>query len=501
MTFPKQVPTPGRVPRFGVRPDLRLLLVALLAVAAIGLAGARIAPAILYAAGAGMLALFVVLAWRAPRVAIVTLVLTPVVDRYLLSLLLPRSLESVSTLFSELLLVAVGTTIAARAARDGTLLPAVRHPVVAILLAFTGVAALSAVANGVSPVVAVAGVAFTIDAAALFLLPRMAPFSVSQLEGAISVFLGLATAAALLALGQVVLHPDLFGLHTVGGAFGEGLRVASFLGNPNMLATVLAMAVPFAAIRTARAGLSQRGALGALVTLVLVLAMLYAFSRGTWLALAIGMLAVGLVVERRALLVVILAGGLAFGAAHVIPRELLLPASERHRFDFLDATLGRIDAIGEGRDLRFLFVANAAPIIADHPWIGAGPGRYGGAVAARVGSPLYEQYTAGRVPVGRTVDNFWLHALVEFGAVGVILLLAAIAGPVLTLIRVARNADERTRGVLAGAAAAGIILATVSLTEMVLEGNTTAFAMWFWLGAASMMPPGTPDPRPGVGSD
>ena len=495
------VPAPGRAPAIEVGPDLRLLLLAFAGVAALGLIGAWVAPIALYAAGAAMLALFVALAWRAPRVAIVALVLTPIVDRYLLSLLLPRSLESVSTIFSELLLLVVGTTVAARAARDGTLWPALRHPAVAVLLAFTSVAAASAVVNGVSPMVAGAGIAFTVDAAALFVLPRMARFGIRDLEGAISLFLGLATAAAVLALGQVILHPDLFGLHTVGGAFGEGLRVASFLGNPNMLATVLGMAVPFAAIRTARAGVSPGGALGALVTLVLVMAMLYAFSRGTWLALGIGMLVIGLVLERRALVVVIIAGGLAFGAAHVIPRELLLPASERHRFDFLEATFGRIDAIGEGRDLRFLFVANAAPIIADHPWIGAGPGRYGGAVAARVGSPLYDAYTDGRVPIGRTVDNFWLHALVEFGAVGVILLLTAIGGSVLALVRAARTAPPRARGVLAGAAAAGIILATVSLTEMVLEGNTTAFAMWFWLGAASVIPLGAGGPDAGSPSD
>jgi hypothetical protein len=36
---------------------------------------------------------------------------------------------------------------------------------------------------------------------------------------------------------------------------------------------------------------------------------------------------------------------------------------------------------------------------------------------------------------------------------------------------------------------------------MVLEGNTTAFAMWFWLGAASVLPLGAGDPNAGSASD
>ena len=44
-----------------------------------------------------------------------------------------------------------------------------------------------------------------------------------------------------------------------------------------------------------------------------------------------------------------------------------------------------------------------------------------------------------------------------------------------------------TRVVLAGSATAAIILAIDSLTEMLLEGNTTSFAAWFFLGVGSAL--------------
>jgi hypothetical protein len=43
---------------------------------------------------------------------------------------------------------------------------------------------------------------------------------------------------------------------------------------------------------------------------------------------------------------------------------------------------------------------------------------------------------------------------------------------------------------LAGCAAVGLVLVVGALTEMVLEGNTTTFAMWFFLGLATSLASG-----------
>ena len=138
--------------------------------------------------------------------------------------------------------------------------------------------------------------------------------------------------------------------------------------------------------------------------------------------------------------------------------------------------------------MRVLFICNALPIIGDHPVVGAGPGRYGGAVSARFPtSPLYEQYTACEAPVGRTVDNFWLHLVVEFGILGALLFGSILAYVIGQLVWAARHAAGLTRVLLSAFAAAGMILVLDSVTEMLLEGNTTSFSMWFFLGIGAAL--------------
>ena len=50
-----------------------------------------------------------------------------------------------------------------------------------------------------------------------------------------------------------------------------------------------------------------------------------------------------------------------------------------------------------------------------------------------------------------------------------------------------RRMDGWPRLMLASAAAIAIIVSIDSLAEMLLEGNTTSFATWFFLGAASVI--------------
>jgi O-antigen ligase len=134
-----------------------------------------------------------------------------------------------------------------------------------------------------------------------------------------------------------------------------------------------------------------------------------------------------------------------------------------------------------------MFIRNAAPIIVDHPVIGAGPGRYGGAVAWRFGTPLYDEYTEGSVPRDRTVDNFWLHLLVEFGVLGTLLFATAIGIALRRSLAAARWSAGWERILVAGAAAIAIVIAVDSIAEMLLEGNTTSFAVWLFLGLASVL--------------
>ncbi|HET6745286.1 MAG TPA: O-antigen ligase family protein [Candidatus Limnocylindria bacterium] len=440
-------------------------------------------PLLLTVAGLGIVAAGLV-AWRWPRIAIVGVALAPVVDRYLISLALPTEQRASVPYLSEALLAVVAVVVLFQATRRGTLRRGFTHPTLWLLAAFTLVAALSAVVNAVPPVVAIAGIVFTVEAAALFVLARVVPFDIHQARLAVAAFCGLVAIAATLAMGQVLIHPDFLGLESFAGRFGEGARVTSFLVNPNMLGAMLAMALPFTVLVASQREGAYRTAAWA-VSLLLALALLYTFSRGAWFALAMATLLVGLVVERRLIIGMVLLAVVTFSIAMVLPRHLAYPERDREQFDLIAATLGRLEALGEG-DLRVQFVENALPIAADHPLIGAGPGRYGGAVARNFGSPLYETYTAGTVPRDRTVDNFWLHLLVETGVIGLSLLVAAIGIVVAGVLRAARAANGDRRILLIGSTAVAVVIGVASLTEMLLEGNTTTFPMWLMLGIAAL---------------
>lgn len=445
--------------------------------------GSHVSPALFYALSALLIVATAIVALRWPPVVLAAVVLAPIFDRYLFSLIVPDSLETATTYFSEGLLVVVGGAIIVRAARDGSLTPGLRHPVNVLLVLFVALGVVSALVNRVPPVIAAAGIGFTIEAAALFALARMVPIGIRDAAWAAIAFVAVVSIAALLAMGQVLLHPDLFGLESFTGRFGEGQRVASFFFSPNMLGMMVAVAFPFAVL----AALELRGTYRYIAWAtagLLSLSLLYTFSRGAWFSLAVAMLVIGVTVNRRVLTATLLIGVLTFATALVLPRHLLYPERDQEQFDLVAATLGRVESLGEG-DLRVQFIDNAVPIIRDHPVLGAGPGRYGGAVARDQGSPLYTEYTAGTVPRTQTVDNFWLHLLVEFGIAGSLLLLAAITVPVSQVVIAARRAGGTTRALLAACAAGAIVVTAGAITEMVLEANTVAFAMWFFLGVAT----------------
>jgi O-antigen ligase len=456
--------------------------VGLLAVAVIG---ARVASIIFFAAGVLMLVPVGYLAWRRPRPMLVLLVLAPLLDRFVVSLVIPAALRSATSYASEALLIVVGAAVALRATRSGHLLPAVRHPVMAAVGLFTVLGGLAAALNGVPLAVASAGLIFTLDATALFVLPRLTPFTGRQAEWAANAFVGVAGLAAVLAMGQVLIHPNFLGLESFAGRFSEGARVTSLLISPNLLGVLLAMAMPFPLLAVLHSTGRSRWSAGG-VALLLSLALLYTFSRGAWLALLVAIALIAIVVDWRAIAALVLLGALTFAIGLVLPRHLLDPARDSEHFDLIAATLGRLEALGEG-DLRVQFVENAIPIVEDHPLLGTGPGRYGGSVARAFGSPLYDQYTAGTVPRGRTVDNFWLHLLVESGVTGTLAFAMAVAAAVWSALRTARRTVGSRRAIAAACAAVGVILAVDSLTEMVLEGNTTSFAAWFLLGLASSL--------------
>ncbi len=455
----------------------------------VAIVGSHSSIALFVGAAAVLVAIVASASLRWPRPVLVAVTLSPILDRYLVPGLLAPDAETLAHFLSEALLATVGMTLLVQAARRGTLRGAINHPTMWLAMAFVASAVISAVFNAVPGAQAVAGIAFTVDAVALFLLARIVGFGARQALVAIGVVIGLVLAAAVIAIGQALLTPYLFGLSTLSGRFGELYRLAAFFGDPNVFAAFLSAAIPFAilgasGLRTPR---GRRVALAG--SFLLALALWLSFSRGGWFGAVGGFVVAGLILDWRALRLGVLVMAIALGAAVAMPRNLLCEPC-RDDLDLLGSTLGRIDTIGQGRDLRTLLVANALPIVGDHPVLGVGPGRYGGAAADIFGTPIYVQYQTDRLfidPAQRTVDNFWLHLLVEAGILGLILYIGMVVAALRPVIRAARTSAWGRRVALAGLSAAVIGLSLNGLTTMLLEANSAAFLFWFLLGIGSQL--------------
>ncbi|HEX9738525.1 MAG TPA: O-antigen ligase family protein [Candidatus Limnocylindria bacterium] len=441
-------------------------------------------------AGFALLGLLGLASVRWPRVMLIVVVLSPaLVDLYAGERLLPEEVRSVSRFFSEALLVLMTLALAWVGARRGTLVTALRHPFTVAMAVFGAISVASAIVNAVPPAVAVAGLLFTLDAAILFYLPRMVGYSHEDAQRAMWAIAGVVALASVLAIGQAVLSPDLLGLTPVTGVSGEGVRVGSLVSDPNILGTLIGMALPLTVFSLVRTPWRSRGwRITFAIAFVLALALLLTYSRGSWIGVAVGFGTVALIIDRRALVAFVVVVVLAYATAVVMPKGVLSGGSQG--FDPYATTINRIQAVGEKRDLRALFVLNAMPIIDEHLLLGVGPGRYGGAAASVFGSPIHERFgTSELLTEQRTVDIFWLHLAVETGALGVAAFAAMIGTALVTPVRALRRAGGSRFNVPASVVSATAVVCVTAFTTMLLEGNTAAFMFWFLLGIGSLAEP------------
>ncbi|HEX7197470.1 MAG TPA: O-antigen ligase family protein [Candidatus Limnocylindria bacterium] len=471
-----------------VAPLVVALAAALLLIGAV--IAARISSIAFVTLGLGLLALAAYAAARWPRATLVVVVLSPLVDRYVVADILPPTLETLAHVLSEGLLLVVGLVIAGRALADGRLVSALRHPVTVGLLVFTGLALASAVLNGVPPQIALLGLVFTLDAAVLFFLPRLVGFTLRQALYAMGALVAVIFASALLAIGQALLSPRILGLEPSRGRFGEMNRLASIFGDPNVFGAFLLVAAPFLLLMATHLPTPRLRRIAGAIAFVLILALWLSFSRGAWIAIILGVGTILAIIDRRTLLLGLLIVVVSFGTAEVMPRNLLVVRRDNDRPKLIDSTIDRVETIGMGGDLRTLFVLNAIPILGDHPLLGVGPGRYGGAVAHTYPTPIYEEYGTDRLfwnPAQRTVDNFWLHILIETGIAGFLTLLATAMLPGLRILSAARRSHGLRRILLGGTAAATAGMAVDSVTTMLLEANSIGFPFWFLLGVGTLV--------------
>jgi len=453
-----------------------------------------------------LLALTAFSAWRWPRATLVIAALTTLLDPVVAPRLAPPGVTLDVIGISEPLLAAAGIVVFVGAARRGGLRLALGDPTAPLVLALVGLSVISAMVNRTPPDVAAFGILMTIDAIAAYFLWRMLPTTVRSASLAAAAIVAGAVLVALVGIGQVLLDPALFGFLSQ-EAWGKIRPITSIVGNPNMVAMVLAFVAPFPVFGAIRLPTRRHRWLSAAAAFIILLGIALTFSRGGWAAAAVGLGVGTLLLDRRALLLAVALSAMAWGSVLLMPVGLLTadtvapdtvaseaptpdpdpsPSSPQPVPSPSDA--GTSDALrGMGsNEVRLFLLRDGLRIVDDHLFVGVGPGRYGGAAAAIYPSPVYAEYdtTLGHL---RTVHNFWLHLVGEVGALGLTIFLGILAALGIRFWLSARTASGPRFVVLAGCAAAVIVVAVHNVTEMSLEGNVPGILIWLTLGIGSTL--------------
>ncbi|HEX5041196.1 MAG TPA: O-antigen ligase family protein [Candidatus Limnocylindria bacterium] len=436
--------------------------------------------------------------------------MTTILDPVVAVRMLPGGLADGPIGISEPLLATAGLVALLRVRRTGWITVG-KDPTFGLAVLFVGVAILSALVNRTPPSVTVLGIVMTVDAMAVYFVWRLLEPSPEAAVRAIAALVGAGVVVALFGIGQAVLAPSLLGFERFAIIPGDLGRITSILGNPNLLAPVLAFLLPFPIFAATRLPGRRVRLVAAGVALILLVGLILTFSRGAWIAAAVGITFGAVVLDWRSAVTAAAISALAIVFVLALPRHILGTdvdvAARASPTQYPSAGVAS-PSPGNGAqppptpaptpdplrgrtgdEIRLMFLRDGLRIVAENAVLGVGPGRYGGAAAKIIPSPVYDEYntTIGRL---RTVHNFWLHLAGEGGVIGVTVFLAILVSLVARLARGARAAHGQSFVVLAGAATAAVIGSVNSGTEMVLEGNIPAVLVWLILGIGAAMVPG-----------
>ncbi len=337
--------------------------------------------------------------------------------------------------------------------------PALLPLVVGVVLAVTSV-----VVNQVPDHVAQFALRITFQPFLFYLVAAWCPKDRRWVRAAVVVFLAGCVLLALHGLYQYVsgapmpaswvdTHEDI------------GTRAYSIVENPNglgnylLLGTVLSVALTLSPVRR------RWRVVAAGVTVLLLAAIAVTFSRGSYLGLAAGLMAMVLLAFRHWVWRLML---LTVVALFAMPQRFI----DRVLFGFSSYYLTLSQENG-----RLYVWKIALQRMADHPWWGVGLGTLGGTSAVTAGySRLW-------------IDNFYLQLLAEGGLplLLVFLWMLARAGKGIVAARRAQ-ADPFFRAIGAGAFGAFVAMTVAALFTSSWETLAVGAGFWFLAGLASSLP-------------
>ncbi len=197
-------------------------------------------------------------------------------------------------------------------------------------------------------------------------------------------------------------------------------RVFSIFGSPNIMADFMVMFAPMAAGLAYRARRARAKAVWWFVTFCMCFGCLFTMSRAGWMAMAVAIIVFAILVDRRLLALMILAGLFSLTLPFVSSRigYLLTP-------EFVASTNNG------GRGSRW---ALAIGYWKTNPFFGFGLGMFGGAVAMQ-----HKIYSAVSYFY---VDNYYLKILVEMGVAGLICFVLLLLCLLYTGLRCVRRCSK-----------------------------------------------------------
>jgi len=244
---------------------------------------------------------------------------------------------------------------------------------------------------------------------------------------------------------------------------GLSTRAYSIIDNPNGLGAFLLIGILVSMGLALSRGLSgvQRAAMAA-ACIIQLAGEVVTFSRGGWIGLAAGVLALLIVAYRRYLLPLVGAGVIAW---FVMPSVVI----NRLTFAFSSSYIARSLAFG-----RLWVWGYALRQVTAHPLFGVGLGTFGGTTAVRF------KYS------NLWVDDFYLQLAAEGGLILLFLFLWVLLSAGRSLVQAHRATDDPYLSALAaGAFGAFVAIAAANLTASVWETLVVAAGFWFIAGLAT----------------
>ena len=236
-------------------------------------------------------------------------------------------------------------------------------------------------------------------------------------------FLALAIVIALYGVYQYIIAVPIPSNWTDQAEQSVRTRVFSIFSSPNIMADYMVLFAPMCAALAYHAKNMPQKLLAWCAAGILCVACLFTMSRGGWMAMAVAIVVFALLVDRRLLALLLVAGVCSLSLPFVASRIGYLFTD-----DFIESTTRA------GRSARWAigleYLKNSSPLF------GYGLGMFGGAVAMqnRVYEHVYYFY----------LDNYYIKTLVEMGCVGLTSFILMLVSLLATGLRSLRRCAKQT---------------------------------------------------------